>query len=51
MDLQDAGTAAKFMIRDRDSRFTVPFDAVLQSDGIKLIKSGVCIPRMKSIME
>ncbi|QIY69672.1 integrase core domain-containing protein [Streptomyces sp. RLB1-33] len=41
MDLEDARARAKFMIRDRDSKFTAAFDAV----------SGVRMPRMNSIME
>jgi putative transposase len=34
MDLGDRATARKFLLRDRDSRFTRGFDAVFASDGI-----------------
>jgi hypothetical protein len=34
MDLHDAGDAMKYLIRDRDSRYTAAFDAVLVDSGI-----------------
>ncbi len=51
MDLQDASASARFLIRDRDGKFPGLFDAVLQDAGIKVILSGVQMPRMNSIME
>ncbi|MEU1569086.1 integrase core domain-containing protein [Streptomyces mirabilis] len=51
MDLEDARARAKFMIRDRDSKFTTAFDAVLADAGIEVVLSGVRMPRMNSIME
>ncbi|MGW4823479.1 integrase core domain-containing protein [Streptomyces sp. NPDC004227] len=51
MDLQDAGSTAKFLIRDRDSKFTNAFDAVMADAGLEVILSGIRIPRMNSIME
>jgi putative transposase len=51
MDLQNAGTRAKFLIRDRDVRYPASFDAVLQAEGIKVIQTGVRMPRMNAIME
>jgi putative transposase len=51
MDLQDAGASARFVIRDRDGKFPGLFDAVLQDAGIKVVLSGVQMPRMNSIME
>ncbi|CAG6395306.1 integrase core domain-containing protein [Streptomyces cocklensis] len=51
MDLQDASSTAKFLIRDRDSKFTAAFDALLADAGIEIVKSGVRMPRMNSIME
>jgi putative transposase len=51
MDLQDARHTARFLIRDRDARFTRAFDAVLADSGVQIVKSGVQIPRMNSIME
>ncbi|HWO65714.1 MAG TPA: integrase core domain-containing protein [Umezawaea sp.] len=51
MDLDDAGNAARFLIRDRDGKFPALFDAVLADAGISIVLSGVRIPRMNAIME
>jgi transposase InsO family protein len=51
MDLEDAGSRARFLIRDRNSKFTQAFDAVLADAGLKGVTSGVRMPRMNSIME
>ncbi len=41
----------KFLIRDRDSKFTDMFDAVFTSEDIKIIKNPVQAPRANAIME
>ena len=51
MDLEDADARARFLIRDRDGKFPGLFDAVLKDAGIKVVLSGVQMPRMNSIME
>jgi putative transposase len=51
MDLQDAAVTAKYLVRDRDSRYTTAFDAVFQGEGIAIVKTGIRIPRMNAIME
>ncbi|MEU4744350.1 integrase core domain-containing protein [Actinosynnema sp. NPDC023658] len=51
MDLDDAGKHARFMIRDRDGKYPALFDAVLADAGIRVVLSGVRIPRMNAIME
>ncbi|ONI92218.1 integrase [Saccharothrix sp. ALI-22-I] len=51
MDLEDAGTCVRFLIRDRDGKFPALFDAVLADAGISVVLSGVRIPRMNAIME
>jgi putative transposase len=51
MDLEDAGSRARFMIRDRDSKFPGLFDAILADAGIETVLSGVQMPRMNAIME
>lgn len=51
MDLQDAGAKAKYMIRDRDAKFPELFDQILADAGIRVILSGVRMPRMNSITE
>ena len=37
MDLEDAGTRAKFILHDRDASFTATFDSVFQAAGIRVI--------------
>jgi putative transposase len=51
MDLQDAGATAKYMIRDRDTKFTQALDAVFTDEGIEIVTCAVRTPRMNSIME
>jgi putative transposase len=51
MDLQDDGATTKYLIRDRDTKFTQAFDAVMAGEGIQIITTGVRVPRMNSIME
>jgi len=51
MDLEDAGTRAKFVLHDRDASFTAAFDAVFQAPGVRVIRCAVQAPRMNSIME
>jgi transposase InsO family protein len=51
MDLEEAGSRARFLIRDRDSKVTPAFDAVFANTGLEIVRSGVRIPRVNSIME
>jgi putative transposase len=39
------------MIRDRDGKFPALFDAILADADIRVVLSGVHMPRMNSIME
>ncbi len=41
MDLQGAGATVKYLIHDRDSRYTAAFDAVFRSEGIAIVKTGI----------
>ena len=51
MDLDDAGSRARFLIRDRDGKFPSLFNTVLKDAGIKVVLSGIQMPRMNAIME
>ncbi|MCW2639037.1 MAG: Integrase catalytic region [Dactylosporangium sp.] len=51
MDLQDASATAKYLVRDRDSRYTAAIDAVVEDDGITIVKTGIRVPRMNAVME
>ena len=51
MDLEDAGCRARWLIRDRDGKFPGLFDAVLADAGIKIVLTGVRMPRMNAIIE
>ena len=41
----------KYLIRDRDSRYTTAFDAVFEDEGIAIVKTGIRVPRMNAVME
>jgi hypothetical protein len=47
MDLEDAGSIARYLIRDRDAKFSAMFDAVLADAGIKVVLSGIQTPRKR----
>lgn len=47
-DLEEKGTRCRFRIRDRDAKFTAPFDAVFGSIGITTIKTPVRSPRAEA---
>jgi transposase InsO family protein len=51
MDLDDAGWTVRYLIRDRDGKYPAVFDAILADAGIKVVLSGVRVPRMNAIME
>ena len=51
MNLDDAGSFVRLLIRDRDGKVPALFDAVLADAGIQVVLSGIRIPRMNSIIE
>ena len=51
LDLGDEAHRVKFMIRDRESYFTVVFDAILADAGIRTVLCNVRTPRMNAIAE
>jgi putative transposase len=51
MNLGDGAGRFRFMIRDRDSKFTAAFDDVLCGNGMRIIKTPVRSPRANSYAE
>ena len=51
IDLGERAIGSKFLIRDRDSKFTAAFDGVFSGNGTRVIKTPVRSPRMNAICE
>jgi putative transposase len=51
MNLADQTNPVKFLIRDRDTKYTASFDAVFAADAVKVVRTPVQAPRANAICE
>jgi transposase InsO family protein len=51
MTLDDENVGPRFLVRDRDGKFTRDFDDVFRSDGIRVIKAPVGAPKARAHAE
>ncbi len=49
--LAERSTPVRFLIRDRDSKFTHQFDALFRSEGIEIIRTPVRAPKANAVAE
>lgn len=47
----ERATPVRFLIRDRDSKFTHDFDAVLRSEGVEIIRTPIRSPKANAVAE
>ena len=51
MNLEGRANHLKFLIRDRDTKFTAGFDAVFTATGVRIVKTPVQAPRANAVAE
>jgi putative transposase len=51
MDLDEHLDTVKFLLRERDTKFTAAFDTVFTSTGIRILRSPIRAPRANAITE
>jgi transposase InsO family protein len=51
MDLDDRGRPVRFLIHDRDSKFSATFDAVFTGEGIRIVRTPVRAPNANAHVE
>src|ERR1035441_8059575 len=51
LGLDFAGQGVRFLVRDRDSKYSGPFDEVFRSEGIRIVKTPVRAPKTNAVAE
>ena len=51
MSLQDRGATVRFLVHDRDSKYSRDFDEIFRSEGIEIIRTPVRAPRANAHAE
>ena len=51
MDLEDRSQPARFIIHDRDTKFSRAFDAVFEGAGMNVIRTPIQAPNAKAYVE
>jgi hypothetical protein len=51
MNLDDRDRQVRFLVHDRDSKFSAAFDAVFTSDGVRIIRTPVRAPNANAHVE
>jgi putative transposase len=51
MSLQEEGKSARFLIHDRDTKFSGPFDEVFRSEGMRIVLTPIRAPNANAFCE
>ena len=49
MLLDERGQPARFLIRDRDAKFTANFDDILRTEGVEIIRTPIRSPKANAV--